>query len=200
METVDQRYWIFIIALVAVINGLGIVRLITALSEYVKKHAIVDIQQYSVYTLYVVFQLLIHLLFWWSVVGLHKMAELNFLNYLYLLIGPTLLYLSTTILLPDIKDDLIDLRAQYYSVRKSFFSFMSAFYLWAIFVWPAFGHSFAPTVPLLLIFFLIALISRITDHPRIHATMIIANYAVYLTFIVLFALHESELARTIVEH
>jgi NADH:ubiquinone oxidoreductase subunit 3 (subunit A) len=200
METADQRYWIFIIALVAVINGLGIVRLLTALSEYVKKRAIVSVRHYSVYMLYVVFQLLIHLLFWWSIVGLHKVAELNFLNYLYLLIGPTLLFLSTTILIPDITDDSIDLRSQYYSVRKSFFSFMSAFYLWAIFIWPAFGHSFAPTVPLVLIFFLIALISRITDHPRVHAALIIANYAVYLTFIVLFAVHESDLARKIVEH
>lgn len=200
METVDQRYWIFIIALVAVINGLGIVRLLTTLSEYVKQRTIVSVQHYSVYTLYLVFQLFMHLLVWWSVVGLHKIAELNFLNYLYLLIGPTLLFVSTTILIPDIKDDTIDLRSQYNSVRKSFFSFMSAFYLWAIFVWPAFGHSFAPTVPLILIFFLIALISRITDHPKVHAALVIANYAVYLTFIVMFALQESELARSIAEH
>lgn len=200
MEIEEQSYWIYIISLVAVINGLGIVRLLTALSEYIKKRANLNIQYYWVYTLSIVFQLLVHLLIWWLFVGLHKFGNLNFLSYLYMLIGPALLFLSTTLMIPDIKDESINLRSEYYSIRKVFFSLLAAFYLWAIFIWPVLGHSFAPTVPLLIVFFLIALTLSITDRPKIHAKLIIANYVVYIAFIVLFATHLSELGRVIAEH
>ncbi|MDX2503654.1 MAG: hypothetical protein QNL62_04145, partial [Gammaproteobacteria bacterium] len=191
MEIEEQSYWIYIISLVAVINGLGIVRLLTALSEYIKKRTNLNIQYYWVYTLSIVFQLLMHLLIWWLFVGLHKIGNLNFLSYLYMLIGPALLFLSTTLMIPDIKDESINLRSEYYSIRKVFFSLLATFYLWAIFIWPVLGYSFAPTVPLLIVFFLIALTLSITDRPKIHATLIIANYAVYIAFIVLFATHLS---------
>lgn len=200
MEIEEQSYWIYIISLVAVINGLGIVRLLTALSEYIKKRTNLNIQYYWVYTLSIVFQLLMHLLIWWLFVGLHKIGNLTFLSYLYMLIGPALLFLSTTLMIPDIKDESINLRSEYYSIRKVFFSLLAAFYLWAIFIWPVLGYSFAPTVPLLIVFFLIALTLSITDRPKIHATLIIANYAVYIAFIVLFATHLSELGRVIAEH
>ena len=196
----EQRYWIFILSLVAVINGLGIVRLLTALSEYIKKRTNLNIQYYWVHTLSIVFQLLVHLLVWWLFVGLHEIGNLNFLSYLYMLIGPTLLFLSTTLMIPDIKDESISLRSEYYSIRKVFFSLLATFYLWAIFIWPVLGHQFAPTAPLLIIFFLIALTLSITDRPKIHATLIIANYVVYIAFIMLFATRLRDLGRVIAEH
>ena len=195
----EERTWIFVISLVAVINGLGIVRLLGGLSEYLRKQNTLNIQHYWVYTLFVVFQLLLHLLFWWSIVGLHKAGNLNFLSYLYLLIGPTLLYLGTTLLVPSVKVESLDLRSEYYGVRKTYFSLLIAFWLWAIFVWPVFGHSFAPTVPLLIAFCLISLTLRITDQPKVHAALIIANYAIYLVFIMLYATHLGELGRTIAD-
>ena len=195
----EERTWIFVISLVAVINGLGIVRLLGGLSEYLRKQNTLNIQHYWVYTSFVVFQLLLHLLFWWSIIGLHKAGNLNFLSYLYLLIGPTLLFLGTTLLVPAVKIESLNLRSEYYSYRKTYFSILTVFWLWAIFVWPVFGHSFAPTLPLLIAFLLIALILRITDHPRVHATLVIANYAIYLVFIMLYATHLGELGRRIAE-
>ena len=195
----EERTWIFVISLVAVINGLGIVRLLSGLSEYLRNQKSLNIQHYWVYTLYVGFQLLMHLLLWWSIVGLHKAGNLNFLSYLYLLIGPTLLFLGTTLLVPAVKIESLNFRSEYYGYRKTYFSILTVFWLWAIFVWPVFGHSFAPTVPLLIAFFLIALTLRITDHPRVHATLVIANYAIYLVFIMLYATHLGELGRRIAE-
>jgi len=198
META-ARTWIFVISLVAVINGLGIVRVLGGMGEYLRNQKSLNIQHYWVYTLFVVFQLLLHVLFWWSIVGLHKAGNLNFLSYLYLLIGPTLLYLGTTLLVPSVKVESLDLRSEYYGVRKTYFSLLIAFWLWAIFVWPVFGHSFAPTVPLLIAFCLISLTLRITDQPKVHAALIIANYAIYLVFIMLYATHLGELGRTIAD-
>ena len=200
METVSEIYsWKFVLALVAVINGLGVVRLLGSLGVYLRNRATLNIQHYWVYTLSVVFQVLLHFLFWWSIIGLHKAGNLNFLSYMYLFIGPTLLFLGTSILVPEIKGEAHNLRSEYYGFRKTFFSIMSAFWLWTIFVWPVFGHSFAPTVPLIIVFFLIALILRFTDKPKIHAALIIANYAIYTVFIVLFATHLGEFSHRMAE-
>ncbi len=196
MESVTST-WKFVISLVAVINGLGVVRLLAGLSDYLKHHKTLNIQHYWVYTLLIVFQLLIHLLFWWFIIGLHQHGNINFLSYLYLLIGPTLLFLGTSFVVPDCKVESLNLRTEYYSIRKTYFSLLAIFYLWAIFVWPVLGQVFAPTAPLLIIFFLIALTLSITDQPKVHATLIIANYAVYITFIVLFAIHISDLGHHI---
>lgn len=198
MET-QERTWIYIFSLVAVINGMGVIRLLSVLSEFLRNQKTLNIQHYWVYSSFAVFQLLLHLLFWWSIVGLHKAGNLNFLSYIYLLIGPTLLYLGTTLLIPAEKVESLDLRAEYYGVRKTYFSILTAFWLWVIFVWPVFGHSFAPTVPLHIAFLLIALTLRITDQPRVHATLIIANYAIFLVFILLYAMHLGELGRRIAE-
>jgi hypothetical protein len=141
-----------------------------------------------------------HLLIWWGIVGLHQLGELNFLSYLYILVGPTFLFLSTTLLIPDAKSGSINLRAEYFGVRKVYFSLMAGFYLWAIFVWPVFGHEFAPTVPLITAFLLIALISIATDKPKVHAAMIVANLAVYMAFIILYATHLGELGQSIAVH
>jgi len=195
----EERIWIYVISLVAVINGLGIVRVLVGLSEFLRNQQKFIARQYWVYTLFVVFQLLMHFLFWWSIVGLHKAANLNFLSYLYLLIGPTLLFLGTSLLVPAAKVESLNFRSEYYGVRTTYFSILIAFWLWTIFVWPVFGHSFAPTVPLLVAFLLIALILRITDHPRVHATLVIANYAIYLVFIALYTTRLGELGRRIAE-
>ena len=198
MEVIStERFWIFVLSLVAVINGLGIVRLLTVLSDSIKRRTELNIEFYWIHTLYLIFQLLMHLLIWWSIVGLHKIGELNFISYLYVLVGPTFLFLATTLLIPDAKADSVDLRAEYYGVRKVYFSLMAGFYLWAIFVWPVFGHDFAPTVPLIMAFLMIALIAFITDKHKIHAALIVANLTLYMAFIILYATHLGELGHSI---
>jgi len=193
-----SNVWPIVIALAAVVNGLGIVRLIGGLGEYLKNYSILNVQHYWVYTLLTVFQLLAHLLLWWSILGLRAAGSINFLSYLYLLIGPTLLYLGTCLLVPDIKEKSIDLRADYYKFRKAFFSILIAFWLWAIFVWPVFGHSFAPTVPLIAVWLLISVILSITDNPKINAALVVANYIVYAAFVVIYAMQLGEVGRTMV--
>lgn len=190
--------WPLVVALAAVVNGLGIVRLIGGLAEYLKNKSTLNIQHYWVYALLAFFQLLAHLLLWWSILGLQALSNINFLNFLYLLIGPTLLYLGTSLLTPNIKDKSINLRTEYYNVRKTFFSIMSFFWLWAIFVWPAFGYSFAPTVPLITVWLLISVVLLITDNPRVHATLVIGNCVVYAIFVAIFAIQLGEVAHNII--
>lgn len=79
--------WAFVVALAAVVNGLGVVRLLSGLGEYLKNYSTLKVKHYWVYNL------LAHLLLWWSILRPRSAENINFLSYLYLLIGPTLLYL-----------------------------------------------------------------------------------------------------------
>ena len=50
-----QDIWPFVIALAAVVNGLGIVHLLGGLSEYLKNHATLQVRHYWLYSLLVIY-------------------------------------------------------------------------------------------------------------------------------------------------
>lgn len=197
MENANNM-WPLVISLAAVVNGLGIVRLIGGLGEYLKKHTTLNVQHYWVYTLVIVFQLQAHLLLWWSILGLRASGNINFLSYMYLLIGPTLLYLGTSLVIPEIKEKYIDLRKEYYDFRKALFSILSVFWLWCILLWPVFGYSLSPTVPLLLIWFFTSVVLSVKDNPIVNAVLVVVNLLIYFVFIVMFAMQFGEVGRMVV--
>jgi len=190
-----QDVWGFVVALAAVINGLGIVRLIAALGDYVKKRASLDVTHYWPYGLTATFQLLLHVLLWWSVLGLKAVGQINFLSYLYLLVGPTLLFLATTILLPDVASTSIDLKADYRECRKSYYTILSIFWVWTVFLWPAFGYPFPPTVKFLLLWLPVSLTLRFSENDKVHAALAVANILIFAAFVALYAMKLGEVGR-----
>ena len=189
-----------IVMLAAVINGLGIVLLVSGIGDYLKKRSLLNIQHYWAYTLLTIFQLLTHLLLWWSMLGVKSsVGHFTFLSYLYLLTGPILLYLGTRLIIPEINDESINLHKEYYAFRKTFYSIMATFWLWVIFIWPVFGYSFPPTVSLLTAWLLISMVLRFTDNPKAHAVLVTANLVVFAVFIAIFAMQVGEVARSVVE-
>ena len=194
-----RQIWAFVITLAAVINGLGIVQLVKGFGYYLKNHSVINVRHYWVYTLLAVFQLLAHLLLWWSILGVTRTVEhINFLTYLYIITGPTLLYLGTSVIVPELKDASIDLRKEYFNFRKTFFSIMAAFWLWVMFVWPVLGHKFPPTISLLIAWLFISLVLRFTDNLKIHAVLALANLIVYAAFIVLFAMQAGGVSSSVI--
>jgi hypothetical protein len=194
-----KEVWTFVIALAAVVNGLGIVRLLAGFSDYLKNRDSLDIAHYWVYALISIFQLLVHLLLWWSIIGLKAAGNINFLTYLYLLVGPTLLFLGTSLLIPGAGDKSIDMRKHYFGVRKLYYSIFSVFWLWAIFLWPAFGYPFAPTVPMISLFLLFSAVLRLTDNQKVHAILVVGNFLVYAAFVALYAMQLGAVARQMAE-
>ena len=184
----SKQVWTFVVALAAVVNGMGIVRLIGGAAEYLKNRQRLDVTHYWPYSLMVLFQLMAHALLWWSVLGLKAASGLNFLSYLYLILGPTLLFIATSLLIPSSSDSRIDLRAEYFMHRSSYYSTLSLFWLWAIFLWPVFGYSFAPTVPLILVWLGISIASRVTASPMAHSILVVGNCMVFVYFVVRFAM------------
>ena len=183
-----QSVWNLVIALAAVINGLGIVRLIGGLGEYIKKRDTLEVRHHWAFSLQLLFQLLAHILLWWSFLGLRSVGEINFLTYVYLLIGPTMLFLSTSLIVPDTSEDVIDMVVLYRRIRDAYYSILALFWLWTIFVWPVFGYGFPPTINLLATWLLIAVVLRFSKSAIVHQGLIIGNFLVMLAFIALYGL------------
>lgn len=194
MEVANSS-WTFIVSLVAVINGLGIVRLLGAFAESLRRRRTVQLQHYWVYYLVTVFQLLVHVLLWWSMIGMRDAGTMNFLRYLYLLIGPTLLFLATSVLIPDLDDERVDLAVVYRDIRKDYYTMMPLVFVWAIFLWPIFVGAFAPTVPLLVAFALMMTILRFSANPKLHAVLVTAICLLYVAFVLMFAIQIGAVGR-----
>ena len=61
-----------------------------------------------------------HPVMWWSLWGVRGLGDINFLIYVYLLAGPILLYLGTSVLMPEIVDDSVDMREHYFGARTTY--------------------------------------------------------------------------------
>jgi hypothetical protein len=184
----DYRAFAFIITLAAIINGMGLVRLLGAFAEYLGNQGRREIEGYWVYDLWASFQFFMHVLLWWSLWNLRQVEAFNFGMYLYLLAGPIILYLGTSLLLPNMDEDRIDLRIHYFRVRPVFFTTMGLFWLWGIFSWPVFKGVLAPTAPILAAYLGIMVTLRFTDNPKAHAALIIVVWAILIFFIAVFGM------------
>jgi hypothetical protein len=178
----------FVISLAAVVNGLGIVRLLSSLAEYLRHRHKLEITHYWVFSLFIAVQLLVHILLWWSLWGMRGATSFNFLMYLFLLSGPTLIYLATSVLVPDVTDSRIDLREVYFSVRRSYFTLMSLTWLWAILIRPVLEGRLAPSTSIFGLFLLSALVLRLTGNPKAHAALALAHLALLVAFVGFFGM------------
>ncbi len=178
----------YIISLAAVINGLGIVHLLRGFSEYLSAKDHVTITHYWVFNLWIALQFLLHILLWWSMWGVREAGPINFLTYLYLLAGPIILYLGTSLLVPEPEGGEFNLNSQYQTIRRPYFTIITLFWLWALFMWPLIAGVIPPTAPVFAINLVIALTLRITANHKVHAVLTIATYLVIALFIAFFAM------------
>jgi hypothetical protein len=192
----DFRSFAFIIALAAVINGLGIVRLLSGFAEYLRTQDSLEIAHYWVFNLWAVFQFLLHILMWWTLWGVQTAEEFTFLHYLFLLSGPILLFLGTSLLVPNVDDNAVDLYRHFYVVRVPYFTVASLLWLWAIFYNPIFDGKFAPAAPIWASFMALALALRFTANPKIHAALAIGSWALIIVFVANFAMDLRTVAAT----
>ena len=115
---VDFRAFAFVVSLAAVVNGLGIVRWLAGFGEYLRRRQSLDLRHDWVFILFAGHQFLLHILLWWSLWGVRDASNFNFLIYLYMLAGPVLLYLGSSLLVPDV-DETVDLRSHYFGARPA---------------------------------------------------------------------------------
>ena len=191
--------FMFIVALAAVVNGLGIVRIVGGLGVLLRRRESLNISYYWVHSLLVLFQLLAHVLLWWTYIGLRDINSINFLQYLYILIGPILLFLATTSLMPDFTDDTVDLRADYWRSRKLYYSVLMVFWPWAMFIWPVFGYPMAPTWKFAACWMAIMTTLRFSENARVHAVLVSTSWLLLVVFIGIYAMQLGGVASSVIQ-
>ena len=184
----DIRAFAFIITLAAVINGLGIVRWLSAFSEYLLQGRNLDIRHYWVFNLMALFQFLLHIIMWWQMWGFRDSTNINFLTYLYLLTGPVLLFLATAALTPSVDNNGADVRKHFLDVRPIYSTVLVLLWAWAIFAGPLLRGVWAPTVPVLVLFLVAAVLLRATANPRVYGAVVVFNWIVVVAYVAMFAM------------
>ena len=92
---------------------------------------------------WVILLLLQHLNMFWHTRTILEAEEWGFGGFLYVVTGPILLFLSTSLLLADpVQAGPSDARAHYFRVARKFFSFMAVLMLWMIGVDFVLGSGF----------------------------------------------------------
>lgn len=173
----------FLVTLAAVVNGLGIVRWLTSFAEQLRHKDSLGVQHYWVFSLYAGFQFLLHILMWWLLWGVRGSGEINFLMYVYVLTGPILLFFGTSMLVPIIGDDAVDMKAHYFAARPAYSSVLGMLWVWAMCLSPVLRGEFAPTLPLFALFFIAALTQRVVARQKIQGLLAILNWLLLVIFV-----------------
>jgi hypothetical protein len=177
----------FIAALAAVINGLGIVRWLNTLADFLKRKDSMAVEYYWVFGFAGAFQFILHVLFWWSLWSIRDAGGLTFVSYLYMLIGPILLFLGSAFLVPDIEGDRLNLKQHYYAARPVYSTLLVLVWAWASLASLVFRRTVTDAIPVLLSFLLIALVQRLVAGEFVQRATVILNWLVLLVFILSFA-------------
>jgi hypothetical protein len=183
----DFRAFAFIIALAAVVNGLGMTRLLLGLAEYLRRRRHFEIAHSSLFGAWAGLQFILHILLWWQMWTVQQAATFTFLTYLYLLLGPILLFLGTSLLLPDVPEGRLDLSEHYVDGRKSFFTVGLLFWLWALFLGVVLEGAFRPAAPLLATFAAVTAVLRLSANMKIHAVLTVVSWLLIAAFTAAYA-------------
>jgi hypothetical protein len=196
---ITQGVFTFIVSLAAVVNGLGIVRIVGGLGDYIRRRKSLKVTYYWVFSLVVLFQLLAHVLLWWALLGLRDAGSINFLQYLYILLGPTLLFLATSLLEPEVTDNRVDLHAEYSRLCKPYYSILAIFWAWSMAIWPVFGYPLAPTWKFAVSWLVIMIVLRQTENEKVHAVLVCTSWLLLIAYIGIYAMQLGAVSRLMVQ-
>ena len=184
----DYAAFTFIFTLAAVVNGLGIVRWLSVLADFVRHRDSLRLGNYHLFIAFAAFQFLLHVLLWWSLWGIRSVDAFNFLDYLFLLTGPVLLFLGSSLLVPDAEQQDLDLDAHFDKVRSPYATVLAFAWLWSLLLWPILRGVVPPTMPLQATFLVLALALRFSRSRALWTGIAVANWLALASHIALFSM------------
>lgn len=118
-------------AMIAVILALGVTHILGYIGLVARNPRLVTM--YWVHTAWVVLVLLSHFAAWWNIWGLRDSLQFNLHAFLYMLVGPTALYLAARVIVPPLQvSGRLDLESHYYSTHRMFFAILGVFLVWPV--------------------------------------------------------------------
>ena len=176
----------YVATLASVVNALGIVRFLVRLSEYLQRGNSIRIKFDWTYALLAVHQFLLHVLLWWLLWGIRETTNFYYVTYLYMLMGPILLFLGTSLLTPEIVDDEVHLPELYRRVRPTYSTTLILVWLWAIFTRPVFHGEVAPATSIFLLYLFGAILLRITSNRTANLVLTIGYWILFAAYLSLY--------------
>ena len=168
----------FLAVMFGVILSLGIAALLSAAGSMLKSRA--EARPYWVYVAWVLLQLVLYLHIWWSFWNLQRVvAEWTFFNFLFLLMGPTALFLATQVSLPD-STTTEDSEAHYYRVHRVFFSLVAIVVAWELAAVALFFHETDPLLGLQIVALVVLATLAYSENRSLHAGLTLASWGLFL--------------------
>lgn len=132
------------------------------------------------------FLLVVHVQTWWSMFGLRHWPEWNFLQFGFVLLQPSILFLLAILAFPG-PNSADDLRVNYFAQRRWFFGLLMG--LLVVSVVKDLVRSGALPDPLNLlfhgIFFATAAIGFVSESEKLHRRLVLAALGAFTLYIVL---------------
>ncbi|MEQ1867220.1 MAG: hypothetical protein ABL996_21480 [Micropepsaceae bacterium] len=111
--------------LISIVLGLGITKLLMGLARIVQMRGRVKVFWPTL--VWVLMLLVLHVQTWWTMFGLRTVEAWTFLGFAITLMQPILLFFLSALALPDFdRDEVLDLRSNYFLHRRWFFGILIA--------------------------------------------------------------------------
>jgi len=115
----------FLATFASLIYGLAVANVLAHFSSLIKRGR--DADWYWVHALWSLFLLLEMATFWWVLQNWATVARISYLNYLSMLLGPSLLFVASDLLFPERQaEGRVDLKAHFFRVRRPMFVLLFA--------------------------------------------------------------------------
>lgn len=167
---------------VSLVLALGLTHLLANLRAVVE-----PTRRYSVHALWVAWLLGQHAMIWWAFWDFHAKPSWTFFSFLYALLGPGLLYICSTVLVPRLTTDAIQWEDHFYRVRRGFFGAALLFGLWAVFLtWLLGGLPWVHPYRVMQAAAIAALVVGFaSERRRIHPALVVVSLGVLLVAMLL---------------
>jgi len=142
LEEIALEIFNYLNVMIAILLGVGLFQIFGGIGRLLQiRHRV---KPYWLHSLWVLILIMAHAHLWWSFWGLRDAVRWNYVEFLYLLIGPAGLVIISQVIIPgelygELHDQKFDLRRHYYDISHLFFSIFSAVMSWAIFLEPVLG-------------------------------------------------------------
>jgi hypothetical protein len=173
----------FLLVMFAVLIGMGVVRLVTAIAMFLRDPAVHRF--YWVHFAWLGFTLLLYLHVWWSLWEFRNSGTWTYFTYLFMLVGPIVLFVATTVLIPDPDGTTgSDGRTIYYSVHRQFFGALAVAVVWGMLLHPVLLGEPDPVLVWLVLFLGVVVTLAVTPRPAVHAVLTVAAWVLFIIWVI----------------
>lgn len=145
-----------------------------------------ELKNYWIHSSWIILLLLVYLELFWHTLEIFSIEDWQFHDYLYIIIGPVLLFIATQLLLPDPADtNTRDLKTFYFEVARKFFLILALLQVWIIGVDLVLRKGFTAAGGFNAVAIVIVLILASSKQPGLHAFGTGAAWLLFISSIIL---------------